>query len=274
MWLSWESGLALAIALGFATRVCDHPRLRPFLAEGAIVAALYSLWRLGGRLSILGAEDALARGARIWELERWLRLPNELALQEWMLSNSVLTQTANLYYLYAHVSIMAIFLIWLFVRHRCEYPVWRNTLALLTGASLLIQLVPVAPPRLTPETGMIDSGLAYGQSLYGVFGREIAGQLQALPSVHVAWAALIGWAVWSASSSAWRWVGPLHFTLTSIVVVVTGHHYWIDGLLAIVLLPVTQRAGAKLHALVSSGVSTGQQVENPSDVPVAVEAIA
>lgn len=250
MWLSWELGLALAAAFVAASRVPFASRAQPFLNEAALVAALYSLWRLAGQLSLLGIEDALTRGAAIWEFERSLGLPNEASLQQWMLTRGTLTQTANLYYLYAHVSAMALFLVWLFVRYPRRYRVWRNTLALLTGASLLIQFVPVAPPRLTPETNMIDSGLAYGQSLYGIFGREIPGQLQALPSIHVAWAALIGWGVWSASSSSWRWIGPAHFAITSIVVVVTGHHYWLDGLLAIILLVPARWAGTRLHSVV------------------------
>ena len=123
---------------------------------------------------------------------------------------------------------MGLFIVWLFARHRDAYPAWRNSLAMVTGVSLIIQLIPVAPPRLTDETQMIDTGIAYGQSLYGVLGRGIAGQLQAMPSIHVAWAALIGWAVWEVSSSRLRVLGPLHFAITFVVVAVTGNHYWLD----------------------------------------------
>ena len=198
MWLPWEFGLGLAVAFGLVAWTTQHnPRkLHAFAIEGVILSLLYALWQLAGKLSLLGIDDALARGAQIWEFERAIGLPNELTLQQFVLPSSFWTQFSNLYYAIAHVPAMGIFLVWMFFAHRNQYSTWRNALAIVTGLSLIIQLIPVAPPRLTDETGMIDTGLQFGQSLYGVLGRGIAGQLQALPSIHVAWAALIGWAVW------------------------------------------------------------------------------
>ena len=224
----------------------SSPRIHAIANEAVILSALYSLWQLAGRLSLLGIDDAISRGAQIWEFERTLRLPNELTLQEWMLPSSFWTQFSNLYYAIAHVPAMGIFLLWLFLSHREHYPSWRNALAIVTGLCLLIQLVPVAPPRLTNETGMIDTGLEYGQSVYGVLGRGIAGQLQAMPSIHVAWATLIGWATWDASTSNWRWIGPIHFVITFVVVALTGNHYWLDGLAAMVLLVGARAVGVRI----------------------------
>ena len=147
-----------------------RPTLSAFAGEAAIVSVLYSLWQLAGRLSLLGIDAAGDRGAWLWDLERSLLLPSEVAWQEAMVPHSLLTQVANIYYFSAHVPAMGIFLVWLFARHRSSYCGWRNTLALFTGVCLLIQLLPVAPPRLTDETGMIDTGLAYGQSMYGNWG--------------------------------------------------------------------------------------------------------
>lgn len=250
MWLPWEYGVGLAaLFASISWRVHpDYRRIAAFANEAAIVAILYSLWQLAGRLSLMGIDDALDRGARLWELERALRLPDELAWQNAMVPHSLTTQVANIYYAGAHVPAMGVFLLWLFLRQTDVYGGWRNTLAVVTGACLLVQLVPVAPPRLTSETGMIDTGLAYGQSVYGTLGRGIAGQLQAMPSIHVAWAALIAWAVWVASTSRWRWIGPAHFALTFIVVAVTGNHYWLDGIVAMVLLVPARVVGVRLAA--------------------------
>lgn len=248
MWLPWEYGVALALGFAALARALSlsRPGWAAFAREAAVVSVLYSLWQLAGRLSLLGIDNALDRGAWLWDLERTLRLPNELDLQNALIPHSFWTQVANIYYAGAHVPAMGIFLVWLFARHRHEYPAWRNTLALVTGVCLLVQLVPVAPPRLTDETGMIDTGVAYGQSVYGVLGRGIAGQLQAMPSIHVAWAALIGWAVWTVSTSRWRWTGPAHFAITFVVVAVTGNHYWLDGIVAMLLLVVARGVGVWL----------------------------
>ena len=99
---------------------------------------------------------------------------------------------------------------------------------------------------------MIDTGLAYGQSVYGALGRGIAGQLQAMPSIHVAWAAIIGWAAFTASTSKWRWIGPIHFALTFVVVAVTGNHYWLDGLVAMALLVVARSLGLQIDAKIKA----------------------
>ncbi len=270
MWLPWEYGFGLAVLFAITAW-----RARPFSdavaaisGEAAIVAVLYSLWQLAGTVSLLGIDRALERGAWLWEFERTLRLPNELDLQNALIPHSFWTQAANIYYAGAHVPAMGVFLVWLFLRHRHAYPPWRNALALVTGMCLVIQLLPVAPPRLTEETGMIDTGLAYGQSVYGVLGRGIAGQLQAMPSIHVAWAALIGWAAWSVSTSKWRWIGPLHFAITFLVVAVTGNHYWVDGLAAMGLLVPSRYLGVRIAAFADR--LFGAELHQPEVEPVPV----
>ena len=64
----------------------------------------------------------------------------------------------------------------------------RTVLAWTTLCCLLIQLIPVAPPRMIPGIGIVDTGLRYNQSVYS-HGLPI-DQLSAMPSVHVAWAVL------------------------------------------------------------------------------------
>ncbi len=270
MWLPWEYGVALAIGFAATARVIDvsRPALAAFAREASIVSVLYSLWQLAGRLSLLGVDDALSRGAWVWDFERTLRLPNELTLQNALIPHSFWTQAANIYYAGAHVPAMGVFLVWLFARHRDHYPAWRTTLALVTGMCLLVQLLPVAPPRLTEETQMIDTGVAYGQSVYGVLGRGIAGQLQAMPSIHVAWAALIGWAAFTESTNRWRWIGPLHFVITFVVVAVTGNHYWLDGLIALVFLVIARILGRRIDRVVRTLIAepTPIDVDTPATV--------
>jgi len=42
----------------------------------------------------------------------------------------------------------------------------RTTLVAFTAACLLIQLIPVAPPRMLPEAHIVDTAVKYGQSVY------------------------------------------------------------------------------------------------------------
>jgi hypothetical protein len=72
--------------------------------------------------------------------------------------------------------------------------------------------------------------------VYPAFGKSGPAQLSAMPSVHVAWAVIIGVVVVIASTSRWRWIALAHPVWTMIVVVVTGNHYWLDGVVAIFVL--------------------------------------
>ncbi len=241
MWLPWPYALVTAVMLaGAAWLVRPRGRIwteaRPFATEVALILVLYSLWRIAGQLSVLQTDGAEARGRSIWNLERALHLPSELSIQHALLPHPLIIQAANVYYAVVHVPALIAMLIWLFVRHRDRYPAVRNTLALLTGACLLIQLVPVMPPRLMSSLGFVDTGHLYGQSVYTALGRGASDQLSAMPSLHVGWALLVGLVVVVASTSRWRWLVLAHPVLTVTVVVVTANHWWMDGIVAAAIL--------------------------------------
>ncbi len=76
----------------------------------------------------------------------------------------------------------------------------------------------------------------FGPGVYGKVGTGISDQLSAMPSVHVAWAALIALAVIVASSSRWRWWILAHPILTVVAITATANHWWIDGIVAAAIL--------------------------------------
>lgn len=256
MWLPWKDGvvlcgclvvLALAIrpaTLGWATpRHARWPRaVRAVASEAAVVAGLYSIWQLAGTVSVMEVDGALERARSIWDVERWLHLPSEASVQHLVLPHPWLVEALNRFYAIVHGPSMLVFLVWLFVRHRDRYPRARNTVAIVTGACLAIQLVPVAPPRMLGGLGVVDTPLLYHQSVYDALGRGLAYQLSAMPSVHVAWAVMIALVVIRASTSRWRWLVLLHPVLTVWAVVATGNHFWADGIVAVALIPVAAAA--------------------------------
>jgi hypothetical protein len=63
-----------------------------------------------------------------------------------------------------------------------------------------------------------------------------------MPSVHVAWALLVALAVVRISTSPWRWLALVHPAMTCFVIVATANHFWLDGVLAIVVLAVCELA--------------------------------
>jgi PAP2 superfamily len=237
MVLSWNAAAATALALAVVAMVRRVPRgVAAVAREAALVFALYGLWQLAGTLSVMHVDGAVGRGTWLWHIERFLPLPSELTVQRWALPHPLLVEACNVYYAVVHGPALIVFLVWLFARHRHRYPAWRNTIVLLTGASLAMQLIPVAPPRLLPHLGFVDTGLQYHQSVYGAIGRGMADQLSAMPSVHVGWAVLIALAVIRTSTSPRRWLVLLHPLLTVVAVVVTGNHFWLDGIVSVLLL--------------------------------------
>lgn len=261
--LSWTDALWLALALFTAVaagRVLAPqawPGVRAFARESGVVALLYSAWMLAGRLSLSSEAPAMDRGRWVWNAERTVHLPSETAVQHALLPIPGLARAANFYYIGFHVPAMGVFLVWCFLRHRDAYPAWRTRLALLSGAGLFVELMlPLAPPRLIGTAaggpvGIVDTGLRWGPTVYSSGGGGFADQFSSMPSLHVGWALLIGIAALRVSSSRWRFLGPGHAVLTVVVVVVTGNHYWLDGLAAAALLlmvtPV-QLAGSRAYA--------------------------
>jgi hypothetical protein len=236
--LTWQQAgvlalvlLALAAVLG---RVGRLVAVAPFARETGVIAALYALWQFAGTAPAIAASGAYSRARWIVRVEHDLHLPSETDLQRVILPHPLLAQACNWYYATMHFGVLFAFLLWLFVRHRDRYATVRTTIVLLTAACLLIQLVPVAPPRLLP--GFVDVAAQYGQSVYAAFGNAGVDQLSAMPSVHVGLAVLVGGAVIYISPSRWRWLILAHPLITIFVVVATANHFWLDGIVAVAVL--------------------------------------
>lgn len=244
MWLPWKPAVGLAILCliaGLALRSDSRPRIRVAAAmarEAALILALYAIWQLAGTLSVMQVNGAESRGRWIVDLQRTIHLPSEASLQRLVLPHPLWVQFCNGYYAIMHVPALIVFLIWAFVRNRDRYARWRTTMALTTAACLAIQLIPVAPPRMLTDLGFVDTALLYRQSVYSALGRGMAGQLAAMPSVHVAWAVIVALGVWRISVSPWRWIGGAHAAVTILVVSATANHYWLDGGVAVALMGV------------------------------------
>src|ERR1700722_20274217 len=251
--LSWQDAIIVACCLALVATVIRYRwgRWPGVVTEAGLLFGLYGLWQFAGSFTVMSHAGAVARGRWLWHAERILRLPRETSVQRLFLPHPVLIQAFNLYYDTLHFAVLGACLVWLYVRHRDAYPAIRNTVALFTGASLLIQLIPVAPPRLLPGTGLVDTAVRYGQSVYSWHGGFNADEFSAMPSVHVGWALIVAIGVITASRSRWSWLAAGYPLLTLLVVVVTANHFWLDGIVAgllVVLVMAVQRAARRLRS--------------------------
>jgi PAP2 superfamily len=275
--LSWQYALAAAGVLVLAAAAIRSFRLaaRPdghartwelwggVAWEAALLSGLYALWQFAGSFTVMGTSGAIPRARWLWQAEHFLHLPSETAVQQPLLSHPLLVQACNLYYDILHFPLLGACLIWLYARHRESYPRIRTTVALFTGASLLIQLIPVAPPRLLPMADMVDTAVRYGQSVYSWSGGFDADEFSAMPSVHVGWALIVAIAVITVSRRRWRWLAAAYPVITLLVVVVTANHFWLDGIAAgllVALILIGQRT--------VRGLRSGKSSQEPQVRPV------
>jgi len=240
--LDWQqasgaaAGLAVASIALRAARRSPLTKIATVALESALIVALYALWQYAGEFSSLGPDQALSRARWIWRVERDVGLPNEAWVQRLFLPHPLLIQFWNLYYDILHFPVLIGCMIWLFVRHRADYGRWRTTLVTFTGLCLGVQLIAVAPPRMLASTGMVDTAVLYHQSVYGNAAGFDADQLSAMPSVHVGWAILVAIAVIAMLRSRWRWLAVAYPVMTTLAVVVTANHFWLDGIAAAAIL--------------------------------------
>ena len=247
-WPTWSQALVAATISGLVALTLRRARpagrlgdrfagvVGPAALEFAFVATLYSIWRMARNLPLAQADGAVERARDIVRIQEFFHLPSELTLQHFVLDHGWLAEFSAAFYAVAHVPGIIIFLVWLYARHRDVYPHWRNALAIVTAFSLFIRFVKVAPPRYLPDLGFVDVSEIYNMSVYGEAGTGVSSQFAAMPSLHVAWAAVVAFGALSASTSKWRWIGMVHLVITMLVVSATGHHWWLDGIVAMALL--------------------------------------
>jgi hypothetical protein len=207
--------------------------------EVVLLATLFLVYSAGRQIAAKHNGSAFDHAREVLSFQRWLFLPDEAAIQHAALQVPHLIEGANLYYASVHAPLTGAVLLWLSIWRPTAYPRVRWTMVSVTGLALVGHIVfPLAPPRMMP--GFVDTGIKFGQSVYGPQPSDgVANQFAAMPSLHVGWAALIALAMILITRTRWRWLWLLHPIITLGVVVVTANHYWLDGIVVLILIAVS-----------------------------------
>lgn len=230
--------------------------------ESALISLMWFGYHWGRGVALGQQATAFANARVLHHLEHVLRLPPESSVQA-LVGSQQLLHLANYYYVGVHFPLTIVFLLYgVLFRPFAEYRWARNVMAVQTGLALPIQvMVPLAPPRMFPQWGFLDSMTVIGPSAYGGKLGEAANQFAAMPSLHIGWAVLI--AVVVTKTGPW-WVGLLtriHAVVTIGVVVVTANHWWLDGFVAVLLL------GIALALVPGPQPSAAERAEDQSPLP-------
>ena len=224
---------------GVLTRRWLHSRFGGLLVrELALVVALLLAYKYARFLGKDHVEAALRNARDVIGIERTLGVFSEAHLQDLVLQDTAFVRFLNTYYLVAHVAVTAAAFVWLYVRHAATYRRFRNVMIVITLTGMVGHLlVPLAPPRMFPRLGFVDTAKVLGPASYGGSSpyKGFANQFAAMPSLHFGWALVIAWAVLLATSSRWRYLVVLHPVITLAAIVLTANHYWLDAVAATVL---------------------------------------
>lgn len=202
--------------------------------------ALYLAYRFG-RLIGLGREDvAHGHAELVHRTQQLLHLPSEAMIQDAVAVIPDVYELANRYYVALHFPVIVAFLLWGFLaRPRAEYAWARTLLIVQTSLALILHIAfPLAPPRMFPEWGFVDTMAVFGPNAYGGASASVANQYAAMPSLHIGWAVLIAVVLVRTAPRPIAALGVLHAAITVVVVVITANHWLLDGIVATALLGV------------------------------------
>ena len=159
----------------------------------------------------------------------------------------------------------------LFWKRPGVFPVWRNSLAIMTGLAIVgFALFPLMPPRLLDRPcshyggECIESDLrgddgtfGYVDSLSELGGpwsfdsetmMDISNQYAAMPSMHIGWSTWCAVAMWPLLRRRWQRVVVFLYPLATLFcILVTANHFWLDGIGGLLCFAIGTIAGWGLH---------------------------
>jgi hypothetical protein len=184
-----------------------------------------------------GRATAAFQNARaLISLERTLHLFVEPSVQAWASGSHVVMVITSWLYINAQATVTIAALVYLYVRHNRSFYFVRNMLMIAMPIALIGYIVfPTAPPRFLPEWGFIDTVsdvTPVSVSHSSAFSSAVFNPYAAVPSMHVAFALMIGWPLARlARGSAARVLWLVYPFLITFVIVVTANHFILDALL-------------------------------------------
>jgi hypothetical protein len=216
-------------------RVLPHGWLDAF-RQVSLFGLAYLAYRFVRGLVEGDANEAFAHARDLISLERGMHLFVEPSIQTWASSSHLVMVVSSWIYVNAQTSVTIAALAYLYLKHNKNFYFVRNMFMIAMALALIGYLVfPTAPPRFMPEWGFIDSvsdftGVKVGQGNASV--NALTNVYAAVPSMHVAFALMIGWTLRRLVRSAVaRVLWTVYPFMMAFVIIVTANHFIFDALL-------------------------------------------
>jgi len=184
---------------------------------------------------------AIADAKAIINTEKALHMYVEPFIQAKVSYLHVAVQGMNWFYANAHLPATILILTWIYLYRHETWSFFRNWFLTMNALAMTVfAILPVAPPRLVPTSGVVDTLFLYSPHNYstGILS-FVTNQYAALPSLHIGYAVFLSLTVFLLSSNrVARTLAVLYPIIVLLAIVVTGNHYLLDAVAGVVVLGV------------------------------------
>ncbi|MFG2519664.1 bifunctional glycosyltransferase 87/phosphatase PAP2 family protein [Streptomyces sp. NPDC048527] len=266
----------------FWRRVLTRPNLLLELLLIRVGYYAYQQVRLAatGGTNSGGRATAEAHGTQVHSLEKFLHIDIEHWVNHAVAQVPWLKSFFNFYYESFHFIVPLTVLAILYVRRPAQYRWARSALGFATVLALIgFWFYPLAPPRLMPALGFIDTvhGVQdFSKPDYGTL-TALTNQYAAMPSLH------FGWSLWCGlviAVFARRWwikaIGLVHPLCTISAIIATGNHWVLDAVggatvvgLGFLLTYMLQGPRARIVTAAATGQADEATHSNQTVLPTA-----
>ncbi|WP_086724901.1 bifunctional glycosyltransferase 87/phosphatase PAP2 family protein [Streptomyces carpinensis] len=216
--------------LPFWRRALNRPNL---LLELLLIRVFYAAYSAVRAAAAGGRAVAEEHGRQIHAVEQALSIDVEHWANHAVAGTPWLEHFLGFYYESFHFVVPLALLGVLFARRSADYRWARASLGFATLLGLLgFWLYPLAPPRLMPGLGFIDT-VHGAQDLakpdYGAM-TAVTNQYAAMPSLHFGWSLWCGIVILALAPKWWmKALGLLHPLFTVSAIVATANHWVLDA---------------------------------------------
>ena len=212
------------------------------LRQIALFGAAYYAYRLVRGLVDGKASVAFEHGRDLISFERSLHAFIEPSVQNWASAHEAIIDFASWMYINTHFVVTLGTLVFIYLFRNESFYFIRNMFMVAMGLALVGYMVfPAAPPRYFPEWGFRDSVAEFtGIGPDNVTVNALYNPFAAVPSMHIAFALMIGWPM-TRLVKPWfaKVLWAIYPFVVLFVVVSTGNHFWTDGALGAVVAAVS-----------------------------------
>jgi PAP2 superfamily len=221
------------------------------LRQLALFAAAYFFYSVVRAMPQVDTTTAFDHARDLIRIERSLHVFVEPSIQAWAMGSHALMDVASWLYVNAQTSVTVAALVYIYLRHNGSFYFVRNMLMIAMAIALVgYAIFPTAPPRFMPEWGFVDTvasftGVRVEHSSLSM--TALFNPYAAVPSMHVAFALMIGWKLAKlvhsrVAKAAWA----LYPFLVAFVIIATANHFVLDALLGALTAAVAAYAAGRL----------------------------